>query len=209
MGNLKKTAPPYRFAADFSTSDYNHSGWQEAGWILDTVGTDLVAARNAAGNWAAARLALSLPDITISKIRVWETQQTYYGAGLLVSLGTSNVGTYAPSGGADSETLPPDSKLLTHQQNAGPPALGVSEFIGGVPSNIISPTGFYAPDTQFQTNMAAYIAFLKANCMFVRKSLTTPHPVTAYAIQDVQVFGILRSRKTGRPLPVDHAMDLR
>lgn len=212
MGELKLAAPPgpFRFKADFSTSDFNHSGWSEAGWIMPVMGPDLLTARTKAAEWSAVRLALALPDVTISKIRVWSTEQTYKGAGLLVSLGTSNVGTYAPTGAAPAETFPPDAKLLTHQQFEGPPAFGVSEFIGGVPDNIISPTGFYNPDTAFSTNMAAYIAWMKANAVFVRHALTgTPKPVNWYPINDMQIFPILRSRKTGRPFPIDHAMDLR
>lgn len=209
MGANKIVAPPFHFMADFTTSDFNHAGWSEAGWILPTMGPDLVSARNKAGLWAAARLALALPDVIISQIRVWSTQQVYRGAGLLAFLGVANVGTYVPSGMAESKTLPPDAKLLQHQQFEGPPALGVSEFIGGVPDNVISPTGFYAPDAAFTTNMAAYVTFLKANCAFVRKALLPPHAVAWYPINDVQTFGILRSRKTGRPFPIDHAMDLR
>lgn len=209
MANIKISAPPFRFTANMGTSDFNHSGWTESGWFANGVAPDLVSARTAAGAWAVKRLALSLADVVISSLRVWSTIQVYRGAGLLVFLGTSNHGTYAPTGGSPAETFPPDSKLLERQQNSGPPALGVSEFIGGIPDNVISNTGFYNPDTAFQTNMTAYITYLKANCVFVRHALTGGKAVTAYPIEDVQIFGILRSRKTGRPLPVDHAMDLR
>jgi hypothetical protein len=209
MGNIKYAAPPFRFVARMTTTDFNHAGWTEAGWISSSIGPDLASARTAAGLWAAKRLALSLPDVFISSLRVFNTQQVYRGAGLLVFLGTSNHGTYAPTGGSPAETFPPDAKLLTRQQNNGPPAQGVSEFIGGIPDNCISNTGFYNPDTAFQTNMAAYIAFIKANCVFVRHTVAAGHAVQPFPIIDVQVFGVLRSRKTGRPFPVDHAMDLR
>lgn len=209
MGNLKISGPPFRFVARMTTTDFNHAGWTEAGWIANGPGPNLGAARTTAGLWAAKRLALSLPDVFISSLRVYSTLQVYRGAGLLVFLGTANHGTYAPTGGSPAETFPPDAKILTREQNDGPPAQGVSEFIGGVPDNAISNTGFYNPDTAFQTNMAAYIAFLKANCVFVRKTVATGHAITAFPIIDVQVFGVLRSRKTGRPFPVDHALDLR
>lgn len=208
MANFKITAPPFRFVANFGCTAYQKNGWTEAGWFNSTAAPDLAGARGAAALWAAKRLALSPPDTFISRIRVWNTNQVYRGGGLLVPL-LSNVGTFVPSGGGTAVALNPDQKLLTHQQKNTEPAQGVTEFIGGVPDTILTADGHINFDGNFTTAWNLYVTWIKDNCRFVKKDVTPPHNVTDYAIDDVQYFALPRRRPVGRPLPVNHALDLR
>jgi hypothetical protein len=209
MSNFKLAAPPgpFRFAARLTTTVSNRSGWTEAGWLDPTAAPDLLTARTVAGQWGVKRRAMMLDDSSITSIRVWSTMQTYRGAGLLTTSGTGP-GTYTPSAGS-AASLNPNIKLLTHQQNAGLPAQGVSEFLGAVPDNVITADGHYVPDGNFTTAWNNYVAWLIANANFVRKNVSPPHDVTPFAIQDVQIFSLPRRRSTGRTFPIDHALDMR
>lgn len=207
MSNFKISAPPWRAVANFTSASVVGCGWEESIWIDDASATTLVDARTVAATWAAKRLALSLPDVSIGKIRVWDTNQVYRGGGLLVSLGASNVGTYV-AGAGSPETLDPSIKLLMRLQNSEF-GVGVSDFIGGIPNDQITSTGYYAPISPFTTAMTAYKNFLELSCCMVRKDILAPHAVRSYLIDDIQILGIPRSRKLGRYFQIYHSMDLR
>lgn len=207
MSNFKISAPPWRAVANFTSASVVGCGWEESIWIDDASATTLVGARGIALTWSQKRLALSLPDVSIGKIRVWDTNQVYRGGGLLVPLGTANVGTYV-AGSGSPETLDPSIKLLMRLQNSEV-GVGVSDFIGGIPNDQITTTGYYAPISPFTTAMTAYQDFLQLSCCMVRKALTAPHDVTAYLIDDIQIFGVPRSRKLGRYFQTYHSVDMR
>lgn len=207
MSNFKITAPPWRFTANFTSQSVVGCGWEESGWIDDASATTLVGARGIALTWSEKRLALSLPDVSIGKIRVWDTNQVYRGGGLLVPLGTANVGTYV-AGSGSPETLDPSIKLLMRLQNSAA-GVGVSDFIGGIPNDQITSNGYYAPISPFSTAMTAYQTFIQTSLCMVRKALVAPHDVTSYEIDDIQILGIPRSRKLGRYFQIFKSMDLR
>lgn len=206
MSNFKIPAPPYRAIAFFSCSAFQHNGWTESIWISDPAAVSLQTARDLAITWAAKRLALSLPDVSIGRLRVSNTGALIKRSRVLADLGSDNVGTYTGTG--SPETLMPEGKLKLRYQTITDPAHGVSDFLGGVPNNVITNTGAYAPDGEFTTAMTAYINFMKASCSIVDQ-MFTPSTPTAYPISDVQVWGFLAKHNVGRDFKSHRAVGVR